>query len=125
MTRSDHSFPTVPVGRVPAEERRAVPDGAPKNMVWVPGGDFLMGSADFYPEERPVHRQSVRGFWVDQHPITNAEFRRFVKDTGHVTTAETAPARTWRPRSSGSTLPAAASRAPPTPGATPSRSGAG
>jgi formylglycine-generating enzyme len=60
-------------------------------MVWIPGGDFLMGSQEFYPEERPVHRRSVRGFWMDHHPVTNAEFRRFVKDSGYVTTAETAP----------------------------------
>jgi formylglycine-generating enzyme len=62
-----------------------------KNMVWVPGGDFLMGSEDFYPEERPVHAAHVSGFWMDAHPVTVAEFRRFVKATGHVTVAETAP----------------------------------
>ena len=60
-------------------------------MVWVPGGDFLMGSEDFYPEERPVHTAHVDGFWMDAHPVTVAEFRRFVKATGHVTVAETAP----------------------------------
>ncbi len=63
----------------------------PKNMVWVPGGDFLMGSEDFYPEERPVHTAHVGGFWMDAHPVTVAEFRRFVKATGHVTVAEIAP----------------------------------
>lgn len=50
-----------------------------------------MGSAEFYPEERPVHRVGVEGFWMDEHPVTVAEFRRFVKATGHVTTAQTAP----------------------------------
>ena len=50
-----------------------------------------MGSADFYPEERPVHRVSVDGFWMDEHLVTVAEFRRFVKATGHVTVAERAP----------------------------------
>jgi sulfatase modifying factor 1 len=60
-------------------------------MVWIPGGEFLMGSSDFYPEERPVHRVSVDGFWIDDHPVTVAEFRRFVKATGHVTWAERAP----------------------------------
>jgi sulfatase modifying factor 1 len=60
-------------------------------MVCIPGGDFLMGSEDFYPEERPVHSRTVAGLWVDHHPVTNAEFRRFVKDTGHLTTAEIAP----------------------------------
>ena len=64
---------------------------APKNMVWIGGGDFVMGSEEFYPEEQPVHRASVEGFWMDEHPVTAAEFRRFVKDTGHVTWAELPP----------------------------------
>jgi formylglycine-generating enzyme len=50
-----------------------------------------MGSEDFYPEERPVHRVAVDGFWMDEHPVTVAEFRRFVKATGHVTWAQQAP----------------------------------
>ena len=65
------------------------PGRAPaKNMAWVPGGGFAMGSADFYPEERPVRRVEVDGFWMDDHPVTVAEFRRFVKATGYVTVAE-------------------------------------
>lgn len=62
-----------------------------KNMVWIPGGTFSMGSNDFYPEERPVHEVAVDGFWMDTHVVTVAEFRRFVSDTGHVSTAEIAP----------------------------------
>jgi sulfatase modifying factor 1 len=62
-----------------------------KHMVWLAGGAFQMGSDDFYPEERPAHRARVDGFWVDVHPVTVAEFRRFVKATGHVTVAETQP----------------------------------
>ena len=63
-----------------------------KNMIAVPAGHFLMGSDDHYPEERPVHDERVAAFLIDEHPVTNAEFRRFVNETGHVTTAETAPA---------------------------------
>jgi formylglycine-generating enzyme len=59
-----------------------------KNMVWVPGGCFLMGSADFYPEERPVRRVEVDGFWMDARPVTVAHFRRFVRETGYLTVAE-------------------------------------
>ncbi len=72
---------------------RQRPPGAPpaKDMVWVPTGDYLMGSDDFYPEERPIHRVHVDGFWMDTHLVTNAEFRRFVKATGHVTVAEQPP----------------------------------
>jgi formylglycine-generating enzyme required for sulfatase activity len=50
-----------------------------------------MGSSDFYPEERPVREVDVGEFWMDEHPVLNAEFRRFVKDSGHVTVAERAP----------------------------------
>ena len=47
-----------------------------------------MGSEDFYPEERPVHEVTVGGFWMDEHPVTAADFRRFVRATGYVTQAE-------------------------------------
>jgi formylglycine-generating enzyme required for sulfatase activity len=60
-------------------------------MALVPAGTFLMGSEDFYPEERPVHRVEVDAFWMDRRPVTVAQFRRFVKATGYVTLAERAP----------------------------------
>ena len=62
-----------------------------KDMVWVPGGTFLMGSDDFYPEEGPVHRVGVSGFWMDEHAVTVAEFSRFVRATGYLTVAERPP----------------------------------
>jgi formylglycine-generating enzyme required for sulfatase activity len=74
------------------DERPAAPvaPGPPpqKRMVWISGGEFLMGSEEFYPEERPVHRVRVDGFWMDQYQVANIEFRRFVKETGYVTVAE-------------------------------------
>jgi sulfatase modifying factor 1 len=66
----------------------AQPNQSLPGMTWIPGGTFLMGSEDFYSEERPVHRASVDGFWMDEHPVTAAEFRRFVRETGYVTVAE-------------------------------------
>ena len=57
-------------------------------MAWIPGGTFAMGSEDFYPEERPVHHVNVDGFWMDETPVTAADFRRFVRETKHVTVAE-------------------------------------
>jgi formylglycine-generating enzyme required for sulfatase activity len=62
-----------------------------KGMVWIPGGRCRMGSNDFYPEERPVRQVHLPGFWIDQYPVTTLDFRRFVKATGYVTTAERAP----------------------------------
>ena len=60
-------------------------------MRWIPGGAFSMGSEAFYPEERPVRRVQVDGFWIDERPVTVSDFRRFVKATGHVTVAERPP----------------------------------
>ena len=70
-----------------------VPPGAPPkpNMVWVPGGTFRMGSEEFYPEEAPVHRVTVDGFWMDKFQVTNADFRKFVRATRYKTTAEHTP----------------------------------
>jgi formylglycine-generating enzyme required for sulfatase activity len=60
-------------------------------MAWIPGGMFAMGSDRHYPEEAPVREVAVDGFLMDEHPVTNLEFLRFVKVTGHVTLAEQAP----------------------------------
>jgi len=65
----------------------------PQGMVWVPGGDYVMGSDHRLAQanERPAHRVKVNGFWMDAHHVTNADFRKFVKATGYVTTAERKP----------------------------------
>jgi formylglycine-generating enzyme required for sulfatase activity len=57
-------------------------------MLWIPGGEFLMGSDSHYPEEAPAHRVRVEGFWMDRCTVTNEEFKRFVEATGYVTLAE-------------------------------------
>src|SRR3954452_21081518 len=61
------------------------------DMSWIPGGTFLMGSDDHYPEEAPARVVAVGGFWIDRSEVTNADFARFVAETGHVTMAERAP----------------------------------
>ncbi|WP_211243511.1 formylglycine-generating enzyme family protein [Chitiniphilus eburneus] len=71
----------------------AAPGKAPPGMVWVPGGEFTMGSDESFawPEEHPAHRVRVDGFWIDRTEVTNAQFRAFVRATGYVTTAERKP----------------------------------
>lgn len=54
----------------------------------MPGGSFVMGSSQFYPEEQPAHRVEVDGFWMDASPVTVAEFRHFAEATRYVTVAE-------------------------------------
>jgi len=52
------------------------------------GGTFAMGSETHYPEEGPVHHVRVGAFSMDAHPVTNAQFAAFVRDTGYRTVAE-------------------------------------
>jgi formylglycine-generating enzyme len=89
----------MPVRLAPGDNRRRMtPLGLPSaptetaGLVWIRPGRFTMGSDDFYPEERPARRVAVSGFWIERHPVTVAEFHRFVKATGHVTVAECTPA---------------------------------
>jgi sulfatase modifying factor 1 len=71
----------------------AVPATEPPHadMVWIPGGDFVMGSDRHYPEEAPAHRVRVDGFWIDRFPVTNERFARFVEAAAHATLAELPP----------------------------------
>ncbi|CUS43868.1 Sulfatase modifying factor 1 precursor (C-alpha-formyglycine-generating enzyme 1) [hydrothermal vent metagenome] len=69
----------------------SLPSIATAGMRRVPGGIFSMGSERFYPEEAPVRQVRVETFWIDETPVTNDQFARFVAETGHVTLAEIAP----------------------------------
>jgi formylglycine-generating enzyme required for sulfatase activity len=60
-------------------------------MAWIPGGVFRMGSERHYPEERPVHKVEVDGFFMDATPVTNLQFAAFTAATGYVTYAEIPP----------------------------------
>ncbi|MCY1006205.1 formylglycine-generating enzyme family protein [Nannocystis pusilla] len=61
-------------------------------MVWIPGGEFWMGSDDpRFTDAHPRHRVAVSGFWLGATEVTNAQFAAFVRATGHVTLAEQTP----------------------------------
>lgn len=58
------------------------------DMVKIPGGTFLMGSDNFYPEERPVRKVTIDGFLMDKYEVTNEQFKKFTDETGYITVAE-------------------------------------
>ncbi|MFQ6599392.1 formylglycine-generating enzyme family protein [Flavobacterium sp. C3NV] len=74
---------------------------APKGMVWIPGGEFSMGSnvedeslcsiKGVTKDAAPIHQVYVDGFYMDQTEVTNDQFEAFVKATGYVTLAEIKP----------------------------------
>ncbi len=66
----------------------------PTGMVWIPGGTFVQGAVASdrmaMAHESPAHKVSLDGFFMDRHEVTNAQFARFVEETGYVTVAERA-----------------------------------
>jgi formylglycine-generating enzyme required for sulfatase activity len=70
-------------------------------MVWIPGGEFAMGSDDrgeslcsiggVTRDAQPIHRVHVDGFWMDKTEVTNEQFEKFAKATGYITIAERTP----------------------------------
>jgi formylglycine-generating enzyme required for sulfatase activity len=87
---------------LPTVESDSPPPGpAPAGMVWIPGGEFSMGTEDprgmahggpdAMRDAQPIHRVWVDGFWMDETEVTNSEFARFVEATGYVTVAERTP----------------------------------
>lgn len=96
QTLADQAFePTV-------ENRTRSGTPAPGGMVWIPGGEFSMGtdgmrdgktmcSASNTSDSHPIHRVHVDGFWMDKTEVTNEQFARFVEATGYRTIAEIPP----------------------------------
>lgn len=62
-------------------------------MVHIPGGSFVMGGDSVWgrPDEFPHHKVTVSSFYMDEHEVTNKQFREFVEATGYVTMAERKP----------------------------------
>ena len=69
----------------------ATTSGTPAGMIWIDGGVTTLGQDAHYSEEGPPVTVEVRGFWIDQSEVTNAEFAAFVRATGYVTEAESQP----------------------------------
>ena len=88
--------PTIP-------NKASAPGPAPEGMVWIPGGEFSMGSdaasetlcglPGVTRDALPIHRVYVDGFWMDATEVTNEQFEKFVKATGYITVAEQTPTK--------------------------------
>ncbi|MCX6876188.1 MAG: SUMF1/EgtB/PvdO family nonheme iron enzyme [Verrucomicrobia bacterium] len=74
---------TAPRDRYELLDRHA----ASLRCVWIPPGDFVMGSTEGHPDERPAHPVRIdRGFWMGRTEVTNAQFREFM--TSHESRTE-------------------------------------
>jgi formylglycine-generating enzyme required for sulfatase activity len=110
--------PTIP-NKTPA------PTPRPPGMVWIPGGEFSMGSdaaseslcglPGVTRDALPIHRVYVDGFWMDATEVTNEQFEKFVKATGYVTVAEQKPTKEEFPTAPPENLVAGSTVFTPTP----------
>jgi formylglycine-generating enzyme required for sulfatase activity len=91
----------IRIAAAPVSQKSSAPGPAPEGMVWIPGGEFSMGS-DVASESmcglpgttmdsQPIHRVYVDGFWMDKTDVTNDQFEKFVKATKYITIAERTP----------------------------------
>ena len=88
-------------------------------MIEIPAGRFRMGSAEFYPEERPIREVEVDGFAIQRGPVTVAQFARFTEEAGYVTLAERPPDPADYPDADPSLLVPGSAVFHPTPGPVP------
>ena len=124
---STNSTPSAFAPTVP--DKTPPPSPAPEGMVWIPGGEFSMGSEasseslcglpGLTRDALPVHRVYVKGFWMDKTDVTNEKFEQFVKATGYVTIAERAPTKEEFPTAPPENLVAGSVVFTPTPGPVP------
>lgn len=80
--------PTVSTAtRVPSVEETRVRNSDGAVMVYVPAGEFVMGSADgdshAQADEQPQHTIILSAFWIDRTEVTNAQYRKFVEGGGY------------------------------------------
>ena len=77
--------------QTPSSEKTSIPK-APHGMVWIPAGTFQQGAVDqdkiAMAHEKPQHDVSVDGFFMDITEVTNAQFSKFINETGYITIAE-------------------------------------
>jgi len=93
----------APAFAATVENKSAAPSPVPPGMVWIPGGEFSMGSdracdslcslPGTTRDAAPIHRVAVDAFWMDTTEVTNGQFAKFVAATGYVTVAEQKPTK--------------------------------
>ena len=69
--------------KIPTQCLPEIPEG-----VSLKGGNAWVGSDEAYAEEAPRRTVTIAPFRIDAAEVTNAQFRKFVEETGYVTDAE-------------------------------------
>ncbi len=54
-----------------------------EGMIYIPSGEFVMGSNKRHPDEGPPHKVYVEAYYIDRYEVINARYKEFVDVTGH------------------------------------------
>lgn len=74
--------PTQPAAQQPAVEKPPA-QAAPEGMALVASGVYIIGRDDGDPLEKPQRSVNLLAFFIDRTEVTNADYKRFVDQTGH------------------------------------------
>lgn len=74
---------TPAIGRPPqpGDEYTNPRDGSV--LVYIPGGEFIMGTDGGEADEKPAHRVKVEGFWLGKYEVTNKQYMQFMEEEGY------------------------------------------
>ncbi|GMR04298.1 MAG: hypothetical protein BMS9Abin23_0191 [Thermodesulfobacteriota bacterium] len=88
----DHGGKNAPQMYAKAAKETVSTKKSKKNtdMVYIPAGEFTMGSDDWWPKVQPEHKRNLKAFYIDKFEVTNARYKAFVDATGK------APPLHWR-----------------------------
>lgn len=92
--KTEQKKPLSPTEPIALDFIKDMPKGTeiPNGMVWIPGGEFYQGAVahdtQAMKHEKPQHKVLLDGFFMDLHPVTNAEFKEFIDETNYITVAE-------------------------------------
>ena len=81
QTPIEHS-PNLEIGSTTVSDKDSM------TLVYVPEGEFEMGSQDGLSDEKPVHTVYLNAYWIDRTEVTNAMFSAFINETSYQTDAE-------------------------------------
>jgi formylglycine-generating enzyme len=88
---ADCCMPASQAARFASAELTTITGKDDAVMILIPGGTFTMGARETEfarPDEFPNNEVTVSSFYMDAHPVTNAQFRKFIEETDYITTAE-------------------------------------
>jgi len=49
------------------------------NMVFIPAGEFTMGSNEWWPKSQPEHKKVTGAFYMDKYEVPNKRYKKFVE----------------------------------------------